>query len=70
MTKKRRLFDDLMEGIADMRNFREGKITLRTHKVEARSVLSVDASLIRETRERVCACHVSSLACSELQRVP
>jgi len=53
MSKKRRLFDDLMEGIADIRNFREGKITLRTHRVEERSVLFVDASLIRETRERM-----------------
>ena len=53
MSKKRRLFDDLMEGISAMRDFREGKITLRTHMVEQRPMLAIDGVLIRETRERL-----------------
>jgi len=53
VSKKRRLFDDLMEGISAMRDFREGKITLRTHMVEQRPMLAIDGVLIRETRERL-----------------
>jgi putative transcriptional regulator len=32
---KRKIFDELMEGVAAMRLHREGKITLRTHKPSA-----------------------------------
>lgn len=49
--EKRRLFDELMSGVDAMRRHREGKITLRTHEVEARPPLEVDAELIRATRE-------------------
>jgi len=30
---KRRIFDELMEGVAAMKAHREGKLTLRTYKV-------------------------------------
>jgi putative transcriptional regulator len=50
---KRNLFAELMEGIDAMRRHREGKITLRSHEVEERPMLAVDAGLIRETRERL-----------------
>ena len=53
MTKKRRLFDELMDGVDAMRREREGKITLRSHEVEDLPPLEVDAELIRETRERL-----------------
>ena len=53
MTKKRKLFDELMEGVDAMRREREGKITLRSHEVEDLPSLEVDAELIRETRERL-----------------
>ncbi|WP_405219938.1 helix-turn-helix domain-containing protein [Lentisalinibacter sediminis] len=53
MTKKRKLFDELMEGVDAMRREREGKITLRSHEVEDLPPLEVDAELIRETRERL-----------------
>ena len=33
---KRNIFDELMEGVAAMKGRREGKITLRTFKVEPR----------------------------------
>ena len=53
MTNKRKLFDELMEGVDAMRREREGKITLRSHEVEDLPPLEVDAELIRETRERL-----------------
>ncbi|MCU7919384.1 MAG: helix-turn-helix domain-containing protein [Candidatus Thiodiazotropha sp. (ex Epidulcina cf. delphinae)] len=53
MSKKRKLFDELMEGIGAMEAQRQGKITLRTHEVEEMPPLEVDAELIRETRERL-----------------
>ena len=51
MTKKRNLYDELMEGVEAMRQRREGKVTLRTHEVEELPPLQIDADLIRETRE-------------------
>ena len=53
MTNARSLFDELMKGVEDMRRHREGKITLRTHEVSERSPLTVDARVIRETREQL-----------------
>jgi len=32
---KRKIFDEMMEGVAAMKSHREGRITLRTYKVEA-----------------------------------
>lgn len=56
MSRKRKLFDELMEGVDAMRSQREGKITLRTHEVEALPPLEIDPATIRETREKL---HVS-----------
>jgi putative transcriptional regulator len=42
-----------MEGVEAMRHHREGKITLRSHEVGERPPLTVDAGLIRETRQRL-----------------
>ena len=53
MTQKRKLANELMEGIDTMRQQREGKITLRTHKIENAPRLIVDAKLIRDTREQL-----------------
>jgi putative transcriptional regulator len=53
MKQKRNLFDELMQGIDAMREQREGKITLRSHEVEALPALEVSSALIRETRERM-----------------
>ena len=50
LTNKRKLFDELMEGVDAMRRQREGKITLRTHEVEDLPPLAIDAAVIRETR--------------------
>jgi putative transcriptional regulator len=53
MKQKRKLFDELMEGIDAMRQHREGRITLRSYEVEDQPPLEVDAELIRDTRERM-----------------
>jgi putative transcriptional regulator len=50
---KRNIFDELMEGVAAMKGRREGKITLRTFKVEPRPLPKVDSKLIKETREKL-----------------
>jgi len=66
MNKKRKLFDELMEGVDTMQQQREGKITLRTHEVEDLPPLEVDADLIRDTRERM---HVSRAVFARRLRV-
>jgi putative transcriptional regulator len=53
MKQKRKLFDELMEGVDAMPQQRKGKITLRSHEVEDLPPLEVDADLIRDTRERM-----------------
>jgi putative transcriptional regulator len=50
---KRRIFNELMEGVAAMKDHREGKITLRTFKVEPKPLPKVDSKLIKETREKL-----------------
>ena len=50
---KRKIFDELMEGVAAMKSHREGTITLRTYKVEAPPLPKVDSKLIRDTRKRL-----------------
>lgn len=52
-TKKRNLFGELMEGVAAMRGHREGRITLRSHRVERLSLPRIDRQIIRNTRERL-----------------
>jgi putative transcriptional regulator len=52
-TKKRKLFDELMEGVSAMRGYREGRITLRSHRVERLSLPRIDEKIIRSTRERL-----------------
>src|SRR6516225_12052610 len=50
---KRKVFDELMEGVAAMKSHREGTITLRTYKVEAPPLPKVESKLIREKRKRL-----------------
>jgi putative transcriptional regulator len=56
MTQKRKLVDELMDGVEAMREQREGKITLRTYEVDELPPLEIDADTIRDTREKL---HVS-----------
>ena len=53
MSNKRKLIDELIQGVDAMRAHREGKITLRTHTVQDLPPLSIDAGIIRETREQL-----------------
>jgi putative transcriptional regulator len=50
---KRRVFGEMMEGIKAMKAHREGRITLRTYKVDAAPLPKVDSKLIRDTRRRL-----------------
>jgi putative transcriptional regulator len=50
------LFRELMSGVEAMREHREGRLTLKTHRVEPITVPSVDPDFVRETRE---ALHMS-----------
>lgn len=50
---KRKIFDELMEGIGAMSAHRQGKLTLRSYKVEARPLSKVDAKLLKQTREKL-----------------
>ena len=51
--KKPRLSDELMEAIEDINQWREGKITLKTYKVERTPKPDVTPTMIRETREKL-----------------
>ncbi len=53
VTVKRDIFGELMEGVAAMKGRRAGKITLRTHKVEASPLPKVDSKLILDTRKKL-----------------
>ncbi|MFZ0417473.1 MAG: helix-turn-helix domain-containing protein [Candidatus Sulfotelmatobacter sp.] len=50
---KRKIFDDLMEGVAAMRSQREGKLTLRSYKVDVSPLPKVDSKLLRDTRKKL-----------------
>src|SRR6202042_3635441 len=50
---KRDIFGELMEGAAAMKSHREGKLTLRTYKVEPTPLPKVDSKLIRDTRRKL-----------------
>ncbi|MEI8055689.1 MAG: helix-turn-helix domain-containing protein [bacterium] len=53
MKKKyeRNLFVELVQGIEEIKNHKDGKITLRTCKCESKKRPKVDAKFVRETRE-------------------
>lgn len=50
---KRKMFDELMEGVAAMGAQRQGKITLHSYKVKPGKLPKVDSKLIKETRRRL-----------------
>jgi putative transcriptional regulator len=50
---KRSIFNELMEGVAEMKSHREGKLTLRTYKVEPAPLPKVDSKLIKDTRKKL-----------------
>ncbi len=50
---KRKIFDELIEGVNAMKKHREGKLTLRSYKEEVTPLPAVDSVFIRETRRRM-----------------
>lgn len=50
---KRKITNELLEGVAAMKEFREGKITLRSYKVTPAPLPNVDSKFIRDTRKRL-----------------
>ena len=50
---KRDLFGELMEGVAAMKNHRQGKLTLRSYKVDMAPLPEVDSKLLRDTRKKL-----------------
>jgi len=46
----RKIFNELMEGVAAMKSHREGTLTLCTCKFETAPLPKVDSQLIRDTR--------------------
>jgi putative transcriptional regulator len=50
---KRDIFGEMMAGVSAMKRHREGKITLRSYKVEASPLPKVDSKMLRDTREKL-----------------
>ena len=50
---KRDIFREMMDGVAEMKSHREGKITLRSYKVDATPLPKVDSKLLRDTRKKL-----------------
>jgi putative transcriptional regulator len=53
MMAKRNVLGELMEGVTAMKGHREGKLTLRSYKVEAAPLPKVDSELIKDTRKKL-----------------
>lgn len=66
MTQKRKLFDELVDGVESMEQQRIGKVTLRTHEIDELAPLKIDADMIRDIREKL---HVSRAVFARRLRV-
>jgi putative transcriptional regulator len=53
MTQKRKLFDELMDGVEAMQAQREGKITLPSYQKNTASLPQLTPRQIREVRENL-----------------
>jgi putative transcriptional regulator len=51
--KNPRLFDELVQAFDELKQWKEGKITLKTYTVEATPKPEVTPEIIRETREHL-----------------
>lgn len=49
---KRNLFEELKQGLEEIKAHKEKKITLRTHVIQKKPHLTLNAGLIRKTREK------------------
>src|SRR5579872_3382362 len=52
-TKKRNLFEELKQGIQEIKDHKAGKMTLRTHKLEKKPRPTVSPAIILDTREKL-----------------
>lgn len=52
-TKKRNLFEELKQGILEIKDHKARKITLRTHKIEKKPYPTLTPKLILDTREKL-----------------
>ncbi len=50
--KPRDIFGEIMEGIKELKAHREGRLTLRSYKIEPPTLPRVDPQTIREVRQR------------------
>ena len=50
---KRDIFSEMVEGVAAMKSHREGKLTLRSYKVEVTPLPKGDSKLLRDTRRKL-----------------
>jgi putative transcriptional regulator len=50
-TSQRSLFREIASGVGAMRGHREGRLTLRTHRVEPIALPPLKPKVVRETRE-------------------
>jgi putative transcriptional regulator len=50
---KRKLFRELIEGVAAMKSHRKGQVTLRTYKTSPSPLPHVNSRLIRDTRKKL-----------------
>jgi putative transcriptional regulator len=50
---KRNIFAELMDGVGEMRAHREGRLTLRTHRLESKPLPALTADDVRQIRERL-----------------
>ena len=50
---KRNIFGELMDGVAAMKNHREGKLTLRSYKMDVMPLPKVDSKMLRDTRKKL-----------------
>lgn len=66
-TKKRNLFDELKQGILEIKDHDAGKITLRTHKLEKKPCPKISPDFILATREKL---HMSRAVFALKLRVP
>lgn len=64
--RKRDLYEELKQGIEEIKSYQKGKITLRHYKVKSKPLPKVDADFIRDTRK---AFHMSRNVFARMLRV-
>ncbi|HWY21750.1 MAG TPA: helix-turn-helix domain-containing protein [Candidatus Acidoferrum sp.] len=50
---KRDIFSEMIEGVSAMKKHREGKLTLRSYRIEVAPLPQVDSKMLRDTRKKL-----------------